>query len=248
MSKKPIEDLTGQKINKLTVIKKLGYSRSKKGYCYYECLCDCGKTAKIRADVLKRNVESCGCTLIIVKEGYKVGKLTVISKTGKTNSSGNPYWNCRCDCGKFKILNASRLYKKEQHSCGCSDLYKRGSDSPMWTGYAEIHGNYWAKIKQSAEIRNLQLLITKEYIWELFLKQERKCALSGIFIQFENSKNKQKRTASLDRIDSSKGYVEGNVQWVHKKFQAMKMALSQNEFINNCKEVAEYQKCQSCES
>jgi hypothetical protein len=29
-------------------------------------------------------------------------------------------------------------------------------------------------------------------------------------------------TARLDMIDPAKGYVEGNVQWIHKDIQAMK--------------------------
>ena len=47
-----------------------------------------------------------------------------------------------------------------------------------------------------------------------------------------------KNTASLDRIDSSKGYVEGNVQWVHKMINMSKQQYSQEEFIDMCKAVA----------
>lgn len=42
-------------------------------------------------------------------------------------------------------------------------------------------------------------------------------------------------TASLDRIDSSRGYEIDNIQWVHKDVNKMKMGLSQNEFIDICK-------------
>jgi len=38
-------------------------------------------------------------------------------------------------------------------------------------------------------------------------------------------------TASLDRIDSSKGYESGNIQWVHKQLNNMKQALPENEFF-----------------
>jgi hypothetical protein len=44
-------------------------------------------------------------------------------------------------------------------------------------------------------------------------------------------------TASLDRIDSSIGYVEGNVQWIYKPLNTMKGTLSNQEFIQLCKEV-----------
>jgi hypothetical protein len=42
----------------------------------------------------------------------------------------------------------------------------------------------------------------------------------------------------LDRVDSSKGYIEGNVQWVHKTINLMKQSFNQKEFIHFCKLVA----------
>jgi hypothetical protein len=49
-------------------------------------------------------------------------------------------------------------------------------------------------------------------------------------------------TASLDRIDSSKGYEEGNIQWVHKHINFMKRTYSQEYFIDMCKKVADNNK------
>jgi hypothetical protein len=46
-------------------------------------------------------------------------------------------------------------------------------------------------------------------------------------------------TASLDRIDSSKGYFKGNVQWIHKDLNVMKMDLTEEKFIDYCKLVYE---------
>ena len=42
-------------------------------------------------------------------------------------------------------------------------------------------------------------------------------------------------TASIDRIDSSKGYERGNVQFVHKDINAMKWNLSLAKFMEYCK-------------
>ena len=47
-------------------------------------------------------------------------------------------------------------------------------------------------------------------------------------------------TASLDRIDSSKGYIQGNIQWVHKRINQMKWDSEENDFINWCKLVANH--------
>ena len=46
-------------------------------------------------------------------------------------------------------------------------------------------------------------------------------------------------TMSLDRIDNNKGYIEENVQWVHKDINMMKRIYSQDYFIYMCKLVAE---------
>ena len=47
-------------------------------------------------------------------------------------------------------------------------------------------------------------------------------------------------TASLDRIDSSEGYVPGNVQWVHLVVNDLKSNMPQEEFLNWCRDIAAY--------
>lgn len=53
---------------------------------------------------------------------------------------------------------------------------------------------------------------------------------------FVNKKSSE-TTASLDRIVSTKGYVEGNVQWVCKMVNIMKNVYDQEDFINMCKKI-----------
>jgi hypothetical protein len=55
-------------------------------------------------------------------------------------------------------------------------------------------------------------------------------------------KEERLTTASLDRIDSSKGYVIDNVQWLHRDINMMKQRFSQEYFINICKHIAENNK------
>jgi hypothetical protein len=73
----------------------------------------------------------------------------------------------------------------------------------------------------------------------LFLKQNRKCSISGESILFSKwlHKKGERPTASLDRIDSTKGYIEGNVQWVHKDINMMKSNHTTKKFFNWCKKV-----------
>jgi nicotinic acid mononucleotide adenylyltransferase len=99
----------------------------------------------------------------------------------------------------------------------------------------------FTSIKKGAASRKIEFNITIEYLWELFLQQNKKCALSGMALSFADTrKNKnKKKTVSVDRIDSSKGYINGNVQWVHKTINIMKNSLSDEEFIEFCRKVSE---------
>lgn len=173
----------------------------------------------------------------------KYGMLTPIKYIGQVPHSKRTLWLCKCDCGKEKIIRSDSLRQGNSKSCGCvsKKIHCIGKNNIAWKGYEEISLSHWNKIQREAKKRNYEFNISIKYVWDLFLKQNKKCALSGVEISFFfDKKNKINRTASLDRIDSSKGYVEGNVQWVHTKVNFMKQALDQNEFIDFCKKISEY--------
>ena len=162
------------------------------------------------------------------------GKLTVISRQPSVNQRSQ--WLCRCECGKEKTITRSNLINGNTNSCGC--IKKKGENHPGFVGYKEISGRKWKEIRKCGTSRHLEFTITLPYIWELFIKQNRKCALTNLPLQF-GSTNSAPYTASLDRIDSTKGYVEGNVQWVHKDVNLMKNKFSQAYFTKVCKLVVD---------
>lgn len=98
--------------------------------------------------------------------------------------------------------------------------------------------SYYKRLQQVAKYRNIEFNIGIKYLADLFTKQNRKCAYSGIRIYFTASDDKQ--TSSLDRIDSSKGYIEGNVQWVHKNVNYMKQSLSHKKFLELVAKIYKY--------
>jgi len=92
------------------------------------------------------------------------------------------------------------------------------------------------------KVKELPFKINRDQLEKMYEKQNRKCRLSGLPIYFTSSYETQKfhnTTASLDRINSDKGYVLNNVQWVHKHINRMKNNLSQNRFIFLCKNIVE---------
>lgn len=163
----------------------------------------------------------------------KFGRLKVIKEY---NLSKNGAWVCVCKCGKEKIVKADHLLNGSTKSCGCL------SHDLKWKGCGEISGNYWNNVKRHAKCRQLKLTITIEDAWNQFLRQNRKCALTGLPLTFyTNAKDKsQSQTASLDRIDSGKGYDIENIQWIHKKIQKMKWDLEEQEFISFCQLVVDF--------
>ena len=110
----------------------------------------------------------------------------------------------------------------------------RGSKSKMWKGVGDMSSRYWSQVICSARLRNIEFSITKEYAWELFEKQNKKCSLSGLDIKFAESHLYDEQSASMDRIDSTKGYIEGNVQWVHTDINKMKNSFEESYFIQMC--------------
>ena len=94
------------------------------------------------------------------------------------------------------------------------------------------------QIKKSAKARGLEFNLTDEHIWSVFTKQNGKCAYTGVDLNFSKKGYKTQSTASIDRIDNSKGYIIGNIQWVHTVINRIKWSMEEYDFINWCKLVA----------
>lgn len=93
--------------------------------------------------------------------------------------------------------------------------------------------------------RVLDCTITLDNIWEKYLEQNKLCALTGEVVYFPKTSEdyeKSEYTASVDRIDSDQGYTQENIQVVHKDLNRMKWDLSQDQFIEYCRKVANLHK------
>lgn len=163
------------------------------------------------------------------------GKLKVIGKSNKTNDKNLKSWICKCECGNITEVFGSNLRSGGTTSCGC---YRANNESNYkFAGYEEISGSYWSVLKSRCKLKDIELSITIEQAWEVYINQNRKCALTGLDLCFVKvyNKERQNQNASLDRIDSSKGYTIDNIQWVHKDINRMKSDFEQNLFIEYCK-------------
>ena len=173
-------------------------------------------------------------------KGNKFGKLLVKEFAGHKNNLRQ--WLCICDCGNEKVVRGGHLKKGYIRSCGC-ESHPSKSNHKSWRGYEEISLDFFSTIRRNAEIRNIEFEITIEYLWEVFINQDRKCALSGRCLKFGRvSKDRKGKNASVDRIDSNKGYVVGNVQWIDKQINIMKNKIDEKEFLSICNEIVKHKK------
>lgn len=74
--------------------------------------------------------------------------------------------------------------------------------------------------------------LTPEFIDAMYNEQGGLCAISGLPISW--SVSGWSHTASIDRIDNNVGYVESNVQLVHKEVNMMRGSLDVERFQELC--------------
>jgi len=96
--------------------------------------------------------------------------------------------------------------------------------------------SYMRMLHGKARLRRQEFNLTYEDLYDLWENQRGFCALSGQPLSLEaNLPN----TTSLDRINSSVGYVKTNVQLVCSVVNKMKMDVTQEVFLQFCKHITD---------
>lgn len=124
-----LQNLIGQKFNKLTVIDGPVIKNKK---TFWLCQCECGNTKLARADQLKSGAtKSCGCFKLSALTDYnksnrpvdltnkRSGKLTALEPTNQRSADGRIIWKCICDCGNVVYVDTHTFQEQKRQSCGC---------------------------------------------------------------------------------------------------------------------------------
>lgn len=236
----------GQKFGKWTILEFINKPNTGVHPEYrYKLQCECGviKTPIARFVLYGETTQCLKChnkqnALNLQKDitNQRFGKLVAIKQHSQTKSQ-NWRWLCKCDCGEDKIAEMRFLNSGYTYQCNKCHFKAKETYSLDWA---------LGKVQNSAKRRKLQCNLTVQYLEDLYKKQQGLCALSGRKLtkySYKQAKNKAlEKNISLDRIDSSKGYIEGNVQWVHRDINWGKNAQSDKDFIQMCQEVVDYQK------
>ena len=242
-------DFTGQKFEKLTVIKgiELNTSRNKPNiYKKYLCLCDCGKEIKILTSQLIRGTKSCGCLKVFsnltdkLYPGLKINRFTVVGF-----STQQMKWELLCDCGTTYFSGAKRILRSNTKSCGCLNretgkrkaielINKKSNPDPIKQLAKKIFRDRYKDGDLTPEI--------------FFDMSQMPCEYCGMEAKFSNSiiKNPSKysylaqlpiekltfRYNGLDRIDSNLPHTKENCVPACKICNHAKSDLTQQEFLN----------------
>lgn len=137
---------------------------------------------------------------------------------------------CSSSCsGKSqKKINVNWLYSdknKELLKCHC------GNRKDQYTPFKHL--------LRSCRRRDKTTDLDLDFLKELWEEQFGKCFVTGIDLILEQNSNPNYQ-ASIDRIDSSKGYIKGNIRYTSVSINWLKNCFDDQhllEFVNICKEI-----------
>ncbi len=143
----------------------------------------------------------------------------------------------------FALEKAKRRNQIHFYCCkGCADKGKGNKELYKYAGNKKDNLSPFRWYIRVSSYRDKQMDLTPEYLKEIFLKQGGKCIYSGVTLSLWDHKikggNNKIYTASLDRIDSSVGYIKGNVQFISMAANLFKHTMSHEETIEFCTIIA----------
>lgn len=171
--------------------------------------------------------------------GYRSGRLLAESRVPSKNKRSR--WLCSCECGNKKEVDAKHLISKAIRSCGC--LLKEVARSrflerePIDALKRQMYLTYIS----SAKVRGIPMDITEDQFHEIASGD---CDYCGSPPSEFKSRLRVEHAPYLangiDRVDSSVGYVIGNVVPCCKNCNIAKNAMSREVFIKMCEMVTRH--------
>ena len=144
---------------------------------------------------------------------------------------------CNLSCTRFQI-------NKENPPKGNIENFKniknkRGRKKDEYS----IFRKYVSRGRERDKKRNYEFNLTVEYLKKLWEEQQGICPFTGWQLILPKStdypwKEKSPKNASLDRIDNSKGYIEGNVRFISYMANIGRQTFLDEQLIEFCKAVA----------
>jgi hypothetical protein len=103
-----------------------------------------------------------------------------------------------------------------------------------------MFGKALQNAKKRAVKRGLSFDLDKEYLLDIFERQDGKCYYSGIkmnIVKDDDLSVHDPLKMSLDCVDPDKGYIKGNVVWSAYCVNTFKQKMSQTEMLRVCESI-----------
>jgi hypothetical protein len=182
--------------------------------------------------------------------GQKFGRLTVI-KNGGLDKFNKTLFECRCDCGKEKIISGTSLVQGHTKSCGClqKETNVKRCIGNTWcrlppgeAGFNKLYRIYQRNAKNrdkpiyfdsSEEFKEEFRKLTKENCYYCNKGPAQISASNGPHHLEEGIKNSEYIYNGIDRLDNDPeiGYRKGNVVSCCGRHNLMKNDLNEEEFL-----------------
>jgi hypothetical protein len=135
------------------------------------------------------------------------------------------------DCKQCKN-NAAKLWrakaKANKHIKKQGKISSATAEEKPWISAIRFRSS---SAKRRSKDKNNLFNLTEEYLYDLLLKQNKCCALTGVPLSLEMH---NPLCISLDQIEPNQGYTEGNIQWLAWCVNFAKGELTNSDFIRMC--------------
>lgn len=159
--------------------------------------------------------------------------------------SNQTYGKLKCSCGKIFNASISNIVNKTTSSCGCLNRRNKKEDRHL-----VIWKRKYNKLRATHNERFDEKLITLEEFIKLSGSNCHYCGAKPSVIAKDINERRRGKLHSdctvlsngLDRIDSSKGYIDNNINPSCKTCNHAKNSLPIKDFYSWIKNIAKFQK------
>lgn len=207
--------------------------------------CHCGKEFEcLTTSVNTGNTKSCGCNKSRYRfkdiSGNTYGRWKVLSFSGFRHNKNTrlPIFLCECSCGTKRDVLKESLVSGNSLSCGC---YKKDNIIKSWGVKNRMNSAFnhlFVIYKSTAKRQGHCFKLTKEEFYKLVTSDCYLCGIKPSSVIKPTAKiaiSKEFFYNGIDRIDSSIGYISGNVASCCTTCNRMKLDHNLDYFINHIK-------------